>query len=171
MGRPPSRGGLTVRSAEPTFTENPENRRYALRRLVLSILLASCVLPSWAGSTPEPRGYRIAPARTWVGLAPVYLEVSDLWLRGTVLEGRYRIRVPVMSSHNDEGTLNLELREPVEDLERASFKLSGTASSAENGDTGEVACEVDGEGGIRIHIRTGKRKLTFRSRLLALEPS
>ena len=83
---------------------------------VVLILTACTVLASMAlSATPGDPGsaVRIEPSDTWVGLAKVHLELSDMWLSGGELRGNYAIRVPLRPSKNDTGTIRLRSSGPL----------------------------------------------------------
>ena len=54
--------------------------------------------PDW-----EPLSFRIEDSRAFVGIAPVYLSVSELKPEEGFLVGTYEINVPLKRSKNDHG--------------------------------------------------------------------
>ena len=154
------------------FRREPVSKRVApLKFRGFCIVLLACVAvalapqpTSKADSTETPGvGLRIAPSKTWVGIARVYLEVSDLWLTDDGLRGRYRITVPLRPSENDSGTIELQPPASMNHLRLAGGILAGNAIS-DNGKMHDLGCTVRPDGSIRIEVATASRNLTFKSR-------
>jgi len=135
------------------------------RTSLWSLILCVWVGVSLVAATTLPPNVRIAgiqltPCATKVGLAKVYLEVSQLRLTGNELTGSYAIRVPLLPYKNETGTIRLETPASLEQLETIGGRLTGSARSDDD-ETRVVNCEVDPHGTIRIDIATGQRTLSF----------
>lgn len=107
-------------------------------------------------------GIRLSRAKTKVGLANVYLETSDLALAGSELTGAYSIRVPLAPWKDDHGRIRLTTAPDV--LSGAGGKLSGSATSEEDGRIHSVECTLDTEGNVGIVISGHTHTLTFAAR-------
>jgi hypothetical protein len=145
-------------------------RSLAVRFLSLILLLLAGTAALRASHTTRV-GVRIDPAHTWVGIVRVHLDVSDLWLDGDALEGRYEIRVPLSPSNNDAGTIRLDLATPPESLQANGGLLDGSAQSGQDGTQRTITCQVEADGGIAITIAMPDRTLQFRSRYRTLGSS
>jgi hypothetical protein len=121
------------------------------------------------GAPPVGSSARIGlePAKTWVGLARVHLEVGDLRLAGEELLGEYRIRVPMRPSENDVGVIRLAEVDSIEQIQATGGMLVGDARS-DYGKVHVVSCEVQPDGVVLIEVISGKRTLSFKTRLRAL---
>jgi len=126
-------------------------------------LAAFCVSATPLGAAPQ--ALRLAPSKTWVGIARVYLEVDDLELSGRELRGRYRIRVPLRPSENDEGVINLGKLDSVDGIRSAGGTLVGAARSL-YGKVHTLSCRVLPGGEVEIDVVSEDRKLSFETRIL-----
>lgn len=135
----------------------------SLIRILVTLSLLATVAPLQGSFRPSELedGLRIEPSRTRVGLARVYLEVSDLAMRDDRLTGRYTIRVPLLPSKNDEGSIQLT---PPHEAGEPIGVLVGHAHSDEGGVRRDVSCEILDEDTLRIDIVTDDRILTFQTR-------
>jgi hypothetical protein len=135
-----------------------------LRRIpILLAAIAFCVAPfggTGAGSSEGPISFRIEPTKTWVGVARVHLEVTDLQWTGGELVGRYSVRVPLIPSRNETGTIALEMHE-LQQLPGGT--LAGTAHN-DRGQIHGVDCTIQAGNLIEIRITTEKRVMTFETR-------
>lgn len=131
-------------------------------RAVFALLLLSLAAPATPSTTPC--SVRLEPSKTWVSLAPVYLDLGELELRGEELVGEFRVRVPLLPSHNDEGTVTLRPGASIDEIARNGGAFEGTALSRLTGDTRTVRCEARPDGTVRIAISTPQRTLRFESR-------
>lgn len=139
------------------------------RKLIYGIVAAALlVAPMPNASTLSSVGSEfdvwVDPSKTWVGIARVHLEVTDLRSSGSELTGRYRIRVPLAPSRNDSGTLELKLAQPLDHLQEAGGKAAGNAHSEVNGKTRSVDCRIRPGGLISIHVTTDDRTLKFKTK-------
>ena len=119
------------------------------------------VEPSWKNAVLV-----VKPMKTRVSLASVYLEVSALRSNGKQIEGRYDVRVPLKSSENDRGIIQLQLVEPLEKIVRYGGVLHGVAQSEiEGGPTSRIACHIRPQqsGRIELEIDNDDRQLKFES--------
>ena len=131
-------------------------------RIFVVLTLLATLAPLQGSFRPSDLddGLRIEPSHTRVGLARVYLEVSDLAMRGDRLTGRYRIRVPLLPSKNDVGSIQLT---PPREAGGAIGLLVGHAHSDDGGVRRDVSCEILDEETLRIDIFTDDRVLTFQT--------
>ena len=132
-----------------------------MRRIpIVLAAIALCFAPfggTGADSPETPTGFRIEPSKTWVGVARVHLEVTELQWTGGELVGRYSVRVPLIPSRNETGTIALEMHE----LQQApGDTLVGTALN-ERGQLHGVDCTIQAGNLIEIRITTEKRVMTF----------
>jgi hypothetical protein len=132
--------------------------------LACALALVSIAQGALPGLSRVP--VRIEPSSTWVGIAKVHLSLSDLWLAGPELEGRYSIRVPLQPSQDDYGTIRLTTPISLDQLRTAGGTLLGTAHSAFHDRVHDVACRVESDGSIRITVTTDQRTLNFASRFV-----
>jgi len=128
---------------------------------VAAFIVAS--LTAFGGSAPQ-LGVLVEPSKTWVGMARVHLEVGELWLSGNELAGAYQIRVPLLPSRSDVGTLRLQLSDSVEQLRGVGGTLVGSARSSRTHNQNDVVATVTGDGRIRIDVYMKDRVLSFKSR-------
>jgi len=125
--------------------------------------------PEW-----EVLSFRIEDSRAFVGIAPVYLSVSELKPKDGFLVGRYQISVPLKRSKNDWGTIMLPLDAKVGELSAEGGILQGTAHSAKKKDKkSEIVCEIMPEKNqaIRLAITTDQRTIRFKSRYTVIDPN
>jgi hypothetical protein len=140
-----------------------------LRRISIPVVLitALCLLLPSSFSTAAldatESAFRVDPSKTRVGFTRVHLDVSDLTLKGTELQGRYRIRVPLFPFKNDTGTIRLHTDGPI-DLEREiTGKLTGTANS-DSGIARDILCTLGPDNSIDIGITLNTRTLIFKTK-------
>ncbi len=127
--------------------------------------LACVVLAASAGLALSPGApLRLLPAKTWVGIARVVLEVDDLELSGAELVGRYRIRVPFAPHQDDAGLIRIRSREPWGEIMAEGGRMTGSVKSDYNGKTHAVECELEPDGDVRIVVTTDRRVLSFDTR-------
>jgi len=142
-----------------------EERLVFLRKALLATLTISMVLGfggTLSGSSSWS-GVRLAPAKTWVGLARVYLEVSDLRVVDDTLVGTYRIRVPLAPDRNDRGTVHFSLAQPLDRVLVEGGVLLGQGKSQLSERTHHIRCAFGEAEAVRIEVDTGDRRLSFRS--------
>ena len=135
-----------------------------MRRIpIVLAAIAVCLAPFGATGADSAEGtlnFRIDPSKTWVGVARVHLEVTDLEWTGGELIGRYSVRVPMVPSRNETGTIALKMHE----LERTpGDTFAGTALS-HRGKVHDVDCTIHADNGLEIRITTEKRVMTFETR-------
>ncbi|MFP4069311.1 MAG: hypothetical protein ACLFVC_03935 [Opitutales bacterium] len=124
-------------------------------------------VPVTVASTWDDLAFRIEDSRCFVGIAPVYLSVSELKPVDGNLVGTYRIRVPLKSSKNDEGTIVLPLDVTVGELGAKGGVLKGKAISDKDDTTANrIVCEIIPKENqlIRLAITTEHRTISFDSR-------
>jgi hypothetical protein len=153
-------------------------------RVVLHFCFAFLLLlqaPAFAKQLPAPvdpawekLAFSIEDSRTFVGIAPVYLSVSELKPEGGNLVGTYKIDVPLMTSKNDHGKIILPLKAKVSDLGEKGGVLKGKAhSEAEEGTVNDIVCVIipEKDQAIQLAITTDKRTVKFTSRYTVIETS
>ena len=117
---------------------------------------------TWDGSV-----FRIEDTKTRVSLASIKLSVSDLKPEDGNLVGEYTIRVPLMSSKDDQGKIILPLNQRVTELGAKGGVLRGQAISYKVGTTpNAIVCEIfpHKDQKILLEITTDDRTLEFQSR-------
>ncbi|MFP4157297.1 MAG: hypothetical protein ACLFU4_06735 [Opitutales bacterium] len=123
--------------------------------------------PDW-----EPLSFRIEDSRAFVGIAPVYLSVSELKPEDGFLVGTYEIKVPLKHSKNDWGKIVLPLDSKVEELGAEGGVLRGKAhSDKKKKKTSEIVCEIipEKDQAIRLAITTEHRTIEFKSRYTVID--
>lgn len=112
----------------------------------------------------------IADASTWVSIAKVNLKVSELDLEEGRLRGNYDLRVPIRSSKNEAGLIDLKFPQEISDMRVHGGKMIGVGIRHDGADGPRpVTCEIipnEGnldQGKIILKIDTGERVLTFKS--------
>jgi hypothetical protein len=123
--------------------------------------------PDW-----EPLSFRIEDSRAFVGIAPVYLSVSELKPENGFLVGTYEIKVPLKSSKNDWGKIMLPLDLKVKELGAEGGVLRGKAhSQKKKKKTSKIVCEIipEKDQAIRLAITTEHRTLEFKSRYTVID--
>lgn len=123
--------------------------------------------PAWNHLT-----FRIEDARSFVGIASVYLTVSELKPEDGFLVGTYRIRVPLRASSNDHGKIMLPFDASVGDLGEQGGVLRGKAhSAASEGVINAIVCEIlpAEDQTIKLAITTSKRTINFTSRYSVID--
>ncbi|HET9300798.1 MAG TPA: hypothetical protein VFO11_12695 [Candidatus Polarisedimenticolaceae bacterium] len=121
-------------------------------------------------SAPEVR-VRVEPAQTRVAIASVYLELSDLKVETDTLVGSFALRVPLVPSKDDRGTLALPMDAPLEQCLRPGATIRGLASSKTTDRVYPIACAVGADGRVRIAVTTRDRTLEFLSHYTVLSSS
>ena len=128
---------------------------------------------AFAGSeaeAPKGTGVEVDGSSCWVGLAIVKLDVDRLVLVGDKLVGEYSIRVPLKSSKDENGRLELCAVDPVGDFAASGAKLVGFAypldkeGEAPRNVTAVAKPSPDGSSGrgvLLLEIDTGTRVLGF----------
>jgi len=128
----------------------------------------STIAKTWDNLT-----FRIEDSSCFVGIAPVYLSVSELRPEGRFLTGTYEIRVPLKKSKNSSGRIVLPLDVTVQELRENGGTLRGKAvSRKKNKKPNAVVCEIhpQKEQLIRLAITTPDRTINFKSRYQVVEP-
>ncbi len=123
--------------------------------------------PEW-----EPLSFRIEDSRAFVGIAPVYLSVSELKPEEGFLVGTYEITVPLKRSKNDWGKIMLPLDLKVEKLGAEGGVLRGEAHSEKKKDlVNQIVCEIipEEDQAVRLAITTEHRTLEFKSRYTVID--
>lgn len=123
--------------------------------------------PAWEGIT-----FRIEDSRSFVGIAPVYLSVSELKPEDGNLVGTYSIIVPLRTSKNDKGKIVLPLDSKVSELGAKGGVLKGKAhSQKEDGSVNDIVCVIipDEDQAVRLAITTKNRTINFKSRYSIIE--
>ena len=108
----------------------------------------------------------------YVGIAPVYLKVSELKPVGENLVGTYEFEVPMKASKNDHGKIVLPLNPSVGELGNVGGVLVGEAhSQVIEGQVNRIVCEIIPEKNqlIKLEITTSNRTLNFKSRYTVVE--
>jgi len=111
--------------------------------------------------------FRIEDSSCFVGIAPVYLSVSELKPEGEFLTGTYEIRVPLKKSKNDSGKIVLPLDVTVKELGEHGGTLRGKAiSEKDEKKPNVIVCEIlpDKDQLVRLAITTPDRTVNFKSR-------
>lgn len=133
------------------------------RVTAIGIALALALGGSLVGARSWP-GVRLAPTRTWVGMARVHLEVSELKVVNNALVGTYEIRVPLAPTKDDRGTVRFELGRPLEQALVDGAVLLGFGRSLLDHRTHRISCAFGDDDSVRIEVDSGERRLSFRSR-------
>ena len=123
--------------------------------------------PAW-----DSMAFSIEDSRSFVGIAPVYLSVSELKPKNGQLVGTYTIKVPLMRSKNDHGNIVLPLEMTVSDLGKQGGVLKGKAiSKKKNKSTNLIVCEIlpKKDRAIMLAITTDDRTIKFKSRYTVIE--
>lgn len=118
--------------------------------------------------------FSIEDSRCFVGIAPVYLFVSELKPEGGKLVGTYKIEVPLMTSKNDHGKIVLPLTMTVKELGKKGGVLRGKAISRKKEESASlIICEIlpDKDQAIKLAITTDHRTVKFKSRYTVIERS
>jgi hypothetical protein len=129
----------------------------------------AAVDPAWDGMT-----FRIEDSRCFVGIAPVYLSVSELKPQDGKLVGTYTIEVPLMTSKNDHGLIVLPLNMTVKELGAKGGVLRGEAiSKKKESPANLIVCEIipKKDQAIKLAITTDDRTIKFKSRYTVIEAS
>jgi len=80
-----------------------------------------------------------------------------------MLEGTYRIRVPLSPKRNDTGRVVLHASGPIDEPGNKAATVTGSALSS-TGQVHEIVARMQPNGVVRIHVTTPQRKLRFKSR-------
>lgn len=124
--------------------------------------------PAW-----DKLSFRIEDSRAFVGIAPVYLSVSELKPEDGYLVGTYTIRVPLKKSKNDHGKIKLPLQSAnVRELGAEGGVLRGQAHSrAAEGKVNLIVCRIlpERDQAIELAITTDTRTIEFESRYTVIE--
>jgi hypothetical protein len=139
-----------------------------VRFLAASVALYALVAP---GSPASEVRVRVEPAQTRVAIASVYLELSDLKVEADTLVGSFDLRVPLIPSKDDHGTLALLMEAPLEQCLRPGATIRGLASSKTADRVYPIECAVEPDGRVRIAVTTHDRTLEFTSRYTVLRSS
>ncbi len=136
-------------------------------------LLAETDLRPPADQAWDRLSFRIEDSRAFVGIAPVYLSVSELTPKDGMLVGTYTIRVPLKTSKNDHGKIKLPLHSHnVGELGINGGVLRGKAHSAlDEGEVNLIVCQIipEDDQAIRLAITTDDRTLKFESRYTVIQ--
>lgn len=115
---------------------------------------------------------RVEDTETRVGIAKVRLQISPLKVENDRVIGKYRLRVPLLSSKNDDGLIDLEFQQELSVIFQTGGILEGDGISTtfkEDPPRG-IICEIFPDkaskmsGKIILTIQTTDRKLRFKSR-------
>lgn len=111
---------------------------------------------------------RIADASTRVSIARVNLKITDLLLEEGRLTGNYDMRVPLFSSNDERGLIDLAFAKEIADLRQTGGVMEGVGiCKIKNEEPRRVVCEIfphkedKDRGRIVLKIDTGDRILTF----------
>ena len=85
--------------------------------------------------------------------------------------GSFELRVPLLPSKDDRGTLALLMDAPLEQCLRPGATIRGLASSTTTDRVSPIACAVGPDGRVRIAVTTHDRTLEFTSRYTVLSSS
>jgi hypothetical protein len=140
--------------------------RFRMARLSVLLVLLMSVLNVSGSSLPGSAIMSIEPASTWVGLARVYLEIDDLRQDGELLEGTYKLRVPLAPKQNDAGRVELHAPGLLEDLGTQDATVIGSAVST-SGKVHDFVARMRPNGVVKIEVVTAERTLRFKSRYAA----
>ena len=132
-------------------------------RILLLIVLVLAACGALVGSTGLP-GVRLEPAKTWVGIVRVHLEVSDLKVVDQALVGTYQIHIPLAPDRDDQGTVRFELERPLDQMLVEGAVLNGLGQSTLGPRTHRIRCAFGDDESVRIEVDSGDRRLSFRSR-------
>jgi hypothetical protein len=116
--------------------------------------------------------FNIEDSRTRVGIASVYLTVSELKPIDGELIGYYEIDVPLMRSKNDSGRIVLPIDMSVDQLGKTGGVLKGIATSKQDASKrNKIVCEIRPmeNKAIRLAITTSERTLHFVSKYTVVE--
>lgn len=112
----------------------------------------------------------IADASTWVSIAKVKLKITELELQEGRLTGSYDLRVPIRTSKNEAGVIDLTFPQQIADMRVSGGKMIGTGVRHDGAEEPrDVVCEIIPDesnldrGKIILKIDTGERVLTFNS--------
>lgn len=123
--------------------------------------------PAW-----DSMAFNIEDSRAFVGVAPVYLSVSELKPEDGNLVGTYTIKVPLMSSKDDHGKIILPLDVSVSELGANGGVLRGEAISKKDEKSPSlIVCQVlpKKDQAILLAITTDDRTIKFKSRYTVIE--
>lgn len=122
----------------------------------------------------ETLSFIIEDSRSFVGIIPVYLTVTELKPEEGNLIGYYKVDVPLMSSKNDQGRIILPLHSSMRDLRTNGGVLEGKAhSQMHEGLVNGIVCRIIPEKGqaVRLAITTPDRTIKFKSRYSVIRSS
>jgi hypothetical protein len=137
------------------------------RRAWLGLLVAAVLACPTGLFADQHSPIRVERAKTWVGIARVLLDVTDLSLTESALTGYYEIRVPLAPYEDDHGAIRLDLVRPLPDVLARGGQLTGIVRS-DFGKTHDVECTLEPDGRARIVVTTDKRVLSFKTRFLGI---
>jgi len=138
-----------------------------VRLLAAAVALYALVGP---GAPAQEVRVRVEPAQTRVAIASVYLDLSDLQVQADTLVGSFALRVPLVPTKDDHGTLALLMDAPLQECLRPGATIRGLASSSTTDRVYPIECAVEPEGRVRIAVTTHDRTLEFTSRYTVLQP-
>ena len=148
-------------------------RLWVIIALVWGVNLHSSDLAGGTDPAWQELSFEIEDTRCFVGIAGVYLSVSELKPENGYLVGRYEIRVPLRKSKNDSGKIYLPLEDTsVDYLGRKGGVLRGKALSDKDEEVSNlVVCEIipEQDQAILLSITTNHRTLSFESRYTVIE--
>ena len=140
--------------------------------LILGVSLQASDVQTRVDPDQNRLTFMIEDSHCLVGMAPVYLTVSELKPEGGNLIGTYEVRVPMKSSKNDHGKIVLPLNTPVGELGHVGGILVGEAlSKVVEGQINRIVCEIipEKDQKIKLEITTSNRTLSFESHYTVLE--
>jgi hypothetical protein len=120
---------------------------------------------------------RVEDTETRIGIAKVRLQISPLKIENDRVTGKYRIRVPLLSSKNDDGLIDLEFRQelPVTFQKGGVLEGDGISTTFTEDPPRGIICEILPDaasklaGDIVLIIETTDRTIRFKSRYSVVE--
>ncbi|MEM7791827.1 MAG: hypothetical protein AAF546_10535 [Verrucomicrobiota bacterium] len=120
------------------------------------------------------KAFTIEDSRCYVGIAKVFLSVSELKKEDGYLVGDYTLNVPLIKSKSDFGRIKLPVKNTFDELRENGGVLIGKAySRLVEGKINKIVCEIipNEDQSIRLAITTDKRTINFVSRYTIIEES
>ena len=120
---------------------------------------------------------QVEDTETRIGIAKVRLQISPLNIDNERVIGKYRIRVPLLSSKNDDGLIDLEFQQalPVTFHTGGMLEGDGTSTVFKEDPPRGITCEILPDsaskmsGDIILIIETTDRTIRFKSRYSVVE--
>lgn len=143
-------------------------RLFQISLLLLSILHGLTASPEPAKAEPTQNlSFKIDDSKCYVGIAAVYLTVTELKQVDGNLVGGYEINVPLKKSKNDKGKIVLPLDTPLATIRKQGGTLRGKAYSQKKARPPNlIVCELGpiDHKKVSLAITTNKRTLHFKSK-------